>query len=193
VGYCPSSIIRGPRRALSQSAYFCVAGEAFSQDAYLCPSPLEPLVYVDYRAYGDTLGSYRVDCPAYGELAVSPIFVRRYIMGRPPEGGVYERVRRNQKPWAMDDPSWLCATADHWTAVRYGGPLVRGSWAAASGGPFWAARTSCGNVRTVLERYQVPLSSYKRVWLNSDIWPLSTCLNLPLSAARNLTLPRACT
>jgi hypothetical protein len=94
---------------------------------------------------------------------------------------------------AVLNPQWLCATADHWTAVRHGGPLVRGSWAAASGGPFWAARTSCGNVRTVLERYQAPLSSSKRVWLNSDIWPLSTCLNLPLSAARNLTLPRACT
>ena len=72
---------------------------------------------------------------------------------------------------------WLCATADHWTAVRYGGPLVRGSLATASGGPFWAARASCGNVRTVLERSQAPLSSSKRVWHNSDIWPLSTCLN----------------
>jgi hypothetical protein len=62
------------------------------------------LVYVDYRVRGETLDSYRVDCSAYGELAVSPIFVRRYILERPPEGGV-ERVRRSQKPLVMNDLS----------------------------------------------------------------------------------------
>ena len=61
------------------------------------------LVYVDYRVRGDTLDSYRVDCSAYGKLLVNPIFVRQYILERPPEGGVHERVRRSQKPMVMDD------------------------------------------------------------------------------------------
>jgi hypothetical protein len=61
------------------------------------------LVYVDYRVRGETLDSYRVDCSTYGELLVNPIFVHRYILGRPPEGGVRERVRRSQEPMVMND------------------------------------------------------------------------------------------
>ena len=53
---------------------------------------------------------------------------------------------------------WLCATACLWTAVTYGVPLARGNYAPTSSGPFSAARTSCGNVRTVLESSQVSLS-----------------------------------
>ena len=72
---------------------------------------------------------------------------------------------------------WLCATACLWTAVTYGVPLARGNYAPTSSGPFSAARTSCGDVRVVLESSQAPLSGSKGVWHNSDIWPLSTCLN----------------
>jgi hypothetical protein len=69
------------------------------------PQLWDLLVYVDYRVRGETLDSYRVDCSTYGELLVNPIFVHRYILGRPPEGGVRERVRRSQEPMVMNELS----------------------------------------------------------------------------------------